>query len=356
MFNDYISNTYRIKRIPFVVIILIIWSIIISLIPRFNPIAYDILFDKPLLEMKWTWLTNMLLHGECELYSMMVHLCRSVIALIIFGFAAEKILGHARTFLIILIALIASLLYCYLANNYVHGASQVILAFFPIPCFIVSYEFSQTGVSALKKPVIDFILIFLIIILFQDILIPFFKNTNVCGCTVNTIALMIGIVFCFIWHEDIKRCISSFKSNKSLKPSISRADMVAFVALLILSVYLTTVVREIPQELTRRQLLKARLLERPPSSTRDILNWNSGRILVEFEEEMFPAIYNTIISYSTKRGGYQISFHWKWLDTKTLYVEINDILDENVNFCRFGFRDLKYITGEPYGENVIFEF
>ena len=228
MFDNYFSKTYQIKRIPFVTITLIIWSVVISILPIFNPILYDILYNKFPTGLKWTWLTSMFVHGQGDLFSMIKHLMGNSLMIIIFGFITEKIFGHSKTFLFISLSFLGSLFYFFNISAFGHGASNVTYGFFPIALFIIYYEVKSHKIRSLfKKPIFFLILLFslkIIHILFK----PFITNTNISGGIVHMIAFAVGMSLCCVWHEDIKKWIRIFDLNENPGQRILRTDIFVF--------------------------------------------------------------------------------------------------------------------------------
>ena len=164
------------------------------------------------------------------------------------------------------------------------------------------------------------------------------------------IAFAVGMSLCCVWHEDIKKWIRIFDLNENPGQRILRTDIFVFSILIIISLYFGLIItKEIPREFARRHILKEQLLKLPPSNTREQLNENGGKILVKFEKEMLPAIHSASFDLAIQQSYYPISYYWKWLDTKTLYIRVTEKLTKDVKYFNIKFNDLKYLSGKEYG-------
>jgi hypothetical protein len=111
----------------------------------------------------------------------------------------------------------------------------------------------------------------------------------------------------------------------------------------------------IPRELQNRQVLKTQILDTQTAIDRAAVNANNGGFILQFDDDMRQIYLSTSVSAQARNLPNRLVVTHKWLDSRTLYVEVNQLLDDRIDVLSIGFHNIKNEIGETAFEEYRIE-
>lgn len=227
-----IRNIYLNKTVPVVSIIVALLCIGITVISALIPSAvYSFSFTYP-VRNPWQFITYMFEHYtpqeqiptalDATPASLSIgHLMFNLLLVIPFGMLVEKVIGSKKFLILSLAAWIPDIAFTYIMcaeltpageESVCKGASGLAFAFVPVGLYIFFVMGKKFGFGKLFKQISFYLLMPIAITTIVFALSPSIAGaTGIFSMVLHLIAVVVGVVFAFVFHKTIKGYFDSVK-------------------------------------------------------------------------------------------------------------------------------------------------
>lgn len=209
--------------VPYLSLILILSCLIVSIPTYFSPKLYFVFGGNSQPFYPWqNIISSQFEHGsffvETKIQQglpLLVHLLGNLLVIALFGCISERILGTKKFFILILVAATMNIFVRFIIKSYGNGISGIAWSFAPVILLTIIIFF----INHAKKLLHDFMLyisIFLFLMMWIIISVGSEWTTNL----FHLIATIVGVLFTFIWKDEIVDRIQKSIINYDAVPLI----------------------------------------------------------------------------------------------------------------------------------------